>query len=50
MLRPRESIEAVATLAKLHGLVDPVRREAEGAESDPFGDAMLAAVAGSRRR
>ncbi len=46
MPRPRKTIDAGATRAKLDGFVGAVRREAEGAESDPFDDAMLAAVVG----
>ncbi len=46
MPKPRKTIDAGATRAKLDGLVDAVRREAEGAESDPLDDAMLATVVG----
>ena len=46
MPKPRKTIDPGATRAKLDGLVDAVRREAEGAESDPFDDAMLAIVVG----
>ncbi len=46
MPKPRKTIDAGATRAKLDDLVDAVRREAEGAENDPFDDAMLAAVVG----
>lgn len=46
MLRSRKTIGAGATLARLDDLAAHVRREAEGAEADPFDDAMLAAVAG----
>ncbi len=46
MPKPRKTIDAGATRAKLDGLVDAVRREAEGAESDPLDDATLATVVG----
>ncbi len=46
MSRTHKTIDAGATRAKLNDLVGAVRREAEGAESDPFDDAMLAAVVG----
>ncbi len=46
MLKPRKTIDAGATRAKLDDLADAVRREAGRAEADPFDDAMLAAVTG----
>ena len=47
MLRPRKTIDAAGTRARLDELQTIVRREAEGAEADPFDDAMVAAVAGA---
>ena len=41
MPRPRKTIDAGGTVARLDGLRAAVRREA-----DPFDDAMVAAVAG----
>ena len=46
MPKPRKTIDVGATRAKLGDLVGAVRREVEDAESDPFDDAMLAAVVG----
>ena len=47
MLRPRKTIDDADTRARLDGLQDAVRREAEGAEADPFDAAMVAAVTGA---
>ena len=47
MLRPRKTIDATGTRAKLDDCLAAVRREGEGAEADPFDDAMLAAVLGA---
>ncbi len=44
MLRPRKTIEAAGTRARLDDVLAAVQREAEGAEADPFDDAMIAAV------
>ena len=46
MLRLRKTIDAAGRRAKLDDCLAAVRREGEGAEADPFDDAMLAAVAG----
>ncbi len=46
MLKPRKTIDAGATRAKLDDLVGAVRREVEDVESGPSDDAMLAAVVG----
>lgn len=46
MLRPRKTIDAAGTRARLGELQAAIHREAEGAEADPFDDAMVAAVAG----
>ncbi len=46
MLRPRKTIDAGANRAKLDDFMVAVQREAEGAESDPFDDAMVTAVVG----
>ena len=46
MLRPRKTIDAVTTCAKLDELQAAVRREVDRAEADPFDDAIVAAVAG----
>lgn len=47
MLRSRRTaIDAAGTAAKLDGLQAVVHREGEGAEADPFDDAMMAAVVG----
>lgn len=46
MLRSRTTINAAGTRARLDALHATIQREAEGAEADPFDDAMLAAVAG----
>ena len=47
MLRPRKTIDAASTRARLDELQAAIRREAEGAEADPFDDAMVAAVLGA---
>lgn len=47
MLRPRKTIDATSTRTKLDDLQAVVRREGEGADADPFDDAMLAAVLGA---
>ena len=46
MLRSRKTTNAAGTRTKLDELAAEVRREAEGAEADPFDEAMVAAVAG----
>ena len=47
MLRPRKTIDAAATAARLDGLQAAVRSEEEGVEMDPFDDAMVTAVLGA---
>ncbi len=47
MLRPRKTIDAASARARLDDVVAAVRREAEGAEADPFDEAMVAAVLGA---
>ena len=47
MLRPRTTIDAAGAATKLDGLQAAVRRETEGAEADPFDNAMVAAVLGA---
>ena len=47
MLRPRKTIEPGAARSKLDDVAAAVRRDAEGAEADPFDDAMVAAVLGA---
>ena len=47
MLRPRKTIEPGATRSRLDDIAAAVRREAQGAEADPFDDAMVAAVLGA---
>ncbi len=46
MLRSRKTIDADGTRAQLGDLQVAVRREANGAEADPFDEAMIAAVLG----
>ena len=46
MLPPRRSPDLAADHARVDDLVTTLRREAVGAEADPFDDAMVAAVAG----
>ena len=46
MPRSRITTDAVATWKRLAHLTAAVRREAEGAEGDPFDEAMVAAVVG----
>ena len=46
MPRSRTTIDAAGTRAKLDRLTAAVRREAEGAEADPFDEATVAALAG----
>lgn len=46
MLRPKKIIDASVTRARLDDVVAVVRREAEGAEADPFDEAMIAAAVG----
>ncbi len=46
MLRPRKTIGAGATRARLDSVAAAVRHETEGAEADPFDNAMVAAVLG----
>lgn len=47
MLRARKTIDAASTRARLDELQATIGREVEGAEADPFDDAMLAAVFGA---
>ena len=47
MLRPRKTIDPEATRTRLDDLGSALRREAEGAEADPFDEAMVAAVLGA---
>ena len=46
MLRTRKTIDADGVRARLNELQAAVRREADGAEADPFDEAMIAAVLG----
>ena len=46
MLRPRKTIDPKAIRTRFDDLGSAVRREAEGAEADPFDEAMIAAVLG----
>ena len=46
MLRPRRTINAATTRAKLDDLVKTLRREALASDPDPFDEAMVAAVVG----
>ena len=46
MLRSRKTIDAAGTRARLGDMQVAVRREADGAEADPFDEAMIAAVLG----
>ena len=46
MPRFRKAIDAAGTRAQLGDLQVAVRREANGAEADPFDEAMIAAVLG----
>ncbi len=45
MPRPRTAIDADNTPRRLDCLTAAAHREAEGAEADPFDDAMMAALA-----
>ena len=47
MLRSRKVIDAAGTRARLGDLQAALRREADGAEADPFDEAMIAAVLGA---
>ena len=47
MLRSRKTIDADGIRAQLGDLQVAVRREANGAEADPFDEAMIAAVLGA---
>ena len=46
MLRPRKTIDAATTCAKLDKFQSALKREVDKAEADPFDDAMVAAVNG----
>ncbi len=46
MPRSRTIVDAADTSARLDRLAAAVKSEADGAESDPFDDAMVAAVVG----
>lgn len=46
MLRLRKTIDPDATRAKLDALAGALQAAAEGAEPDPFDDAMLSAIFG----
>ena len=46
MLRPRKTADAARISLKLIELQAALQREAVNAESDPFDDALVAAVAG----
>ncbi len=46
MFRSGKTIDAAAHRAKLDDLQVAIRREANGAEADPFDEAMIAAVLG----
>ena len=46
MLRPRKTVDAAGTRARLDELVATLRREALASDHDPFDDAMVAAVVG----
>ena len=47
MLKPRKTIDAGGSAARLNGLRADVRREFDNAEADPFDDTMVAAVLGA---
>ncbi len=47
MPRSNPTMDAASTRAKLDRFAAAVRREAEGAEADPFDSAMAAALDGS---
>ena len=47
MPRFRKTIDAAGTRARLGDIQVAVRREADGAEADPFDEAMIAAVLGA---
>ena len=47
MLRSRKTIDAASAHARLGDLQMALRREADGAEADPFDEAMIAAVLGA---
>lgn len=46
MLRPRKTVDAAGTRAKLDDVMATLRREALASDHDPFDNAMMAAVAG----
>ncbi len=46
-MRPRIPVGTAPHRAKLYDIVAAVRREADGAEADPFDEAMIAAVLGA---
>ena len=46
MLRPRKTVDAAGTRAKVDDVVAALKREALASDHDPFDDAMVAAVVG----